>query len=63
MSPQKIAYSVGETAHLLSIGRTKLYELVKVGILPATKIGKRTVFCAKDIERFIDSLHNMRGTR
>ena len=37
----KAAYSVKETLNLLSIGRTKFYELVDLGELKIIKLGKQ----------------------
>ncbi len=30
-----------------------VYKLIKRGLLPATRIGRRVIVCAKDAERFI----------
>lgn len=43
------AYDVRQTAALLSLGRTSLYNLVKSGNLKATKVGRKTLFLAIDI--------------
>jgi hypothetical protein len=61
MSPQeyglvKAAYSVNETLHLLSIGRTALYKLVNSGRLKQSKFGKKTLFMAPDLARLLDEL-------
>jgi hypothetical protein len=42
----KVAYAVGETLDLLSIGRTALYAAVKRGDLKRVKFGKKTLFYA-----------------
>jgi len=52
----KVAYSVSEAKEMLSIGRTTLYYLVKSGRLKSCKIGRKTVFRASDIQRFLDAL-------
>jgi hypothetical protein len=54
----KVAYGVRETLQLLSIGRTSLYAAVKRGELMPTKIGKRTLFCAKDLAAFLIRMKN-----
>ena len=52
----KAAYGVTETMALLSLGRTSLYEFVKIGSLRATKCGRRTLFLAPDIAEFLSRL-------
>lgn len=49
-------YSVAEACELLSIGRTKLYDLLNQNLLKAVKIGRNTVFRPSDITNFINSL-------
>ena len=39
----KLAYSIPEAATAISIGRSKLYELIAEGRVETRKIGKRTV--------------------
>jgi excisionase family DNA binding protein len=57
------AYGVSDTASMLSIGRTKLYGLVKAGEIRATKIGRKTLFLAADIDAFLDRLQRTGGVR
>ena len=45
----KAAYSVKETLDLLSIGRTKFYELVERGDLRITKLDRKSLVCAIDL--------------
>lgn len=52
----KLAYSVPEIKQELSIGHTKLYELIKSGQLKAHKIGGRTVFKSSSVEEFLNSI-------
>ncbi|HLN25443.1 MAG TPA: helix-turn-helix domain-containing protein [Patescibacteria group bacterium] len=52
----KAAYSVSDAIQLLSVGRTKLYDLVRQGHLKATKCGRKTLFLAQDIAAFLDKL-------
>lgn len=46
--------TVNETLNYLKIGRTTLYALVKEGRLKTVKIGKRTLFDKRDIDKFIE---------
>jgi len=52
----RAAYTVAETAKLIGIGRTKLYQLVNEGQIRMAKIGKASRFLAIDICAFLDSL-------
>ena len=52
----KVAYAVGETLDLLSIGRTALYAAVKRGDLKRVKFGKKTLFYAADLASFLTKL-------
>jgi len=52
----KAAYSVKETLELLSIGRTKFYELVDQGDLKITKLGSKSLIYVTDIVAFLAKL-------
>jgi predicted DNA-binding transcriptional regulator AlpA len=56
----KACYSVNETLHLLSIGRTSLYELVKCGELKPAKLGKKTLFYACDLAALLARMKEQR---
>ncbi len=45
----KAAYSVKETLHLISIGRTTFYDLIKQEQLKPIKVGKRTLIGSDDL--------------
>jgi excisionase family DNA binding protein len=55
----KVAYAVGETLDLLSIGRTALYAAVKRGDLKRVKFGKKTLFYAADLAAFLARLSRL----
>ena len=55
----KVAYAVGETLELLSIGRTALYAAVKRGDLKRVKFGKKTLFYAADLAAFMARLRHL----
>lgn len=50
----RLAYSVDEAAHLLSVGRDSIYELIRTGQLRTFKIGARRLVALRDIEAFVD---------
>ena len=51
-----LSYSIEETCKITGLGRTKLYEAINKGLLPAKKYGRRTIILKTDIEEFLDSL-------
>ena len=53
---QKSAYSVNEAVREIGIGRSKLYSEIAAGKLTPRKIGKRTIFLARDIETYLNNL-------
>ena len=55
-STEKILFSPAETAIILGIGRTKVYEFLKNGDLPSVTIGRSRRIHAKDIDAFIKLL-------
>lgn len=59
----KIAYSVDELRDVLPLGRTKIYEAIKLGLLKRVKIGRRTAILATDIAAFLSTLRAEGGAR
>lgn len=53
---RKQAYTVNETIKEIGIGRSKLYAEIKAGKIVPRKIGKKTIFLAKDIEGYLNAL-------
>lgn len=51
----KLAYSIAEAASAISIGRSKLYELIAEGRLETRKIGKRTVIPAASLAKLLEA--------
>jgi excisionase family DNA binding protein len=45
----KIGYSIREACRATSIGRTRVYELIREGRLRATRIGGRTIIPAESL--------------
>ena len=46
----KISYTVNEALAASGIGRTKLYDLIRIGELKPAKIGTRTLILRTDLE-------------
>jgi len=51
-----ILLSALEAAHLLGIGRTTLYELIKGGELTSIHVGRSVRFSMYEIETYVQSL-------
>ena len=49
----KLAYSRKETCETLSIGFTKLHELINAGVLDTIKIGRKTLVKGESLHRLI----------
>jgi len=52
--PEREGYAVDETAHVLGIGRTKTYDLIRQGGIRAIKIGSRTIIPRSEVERLLN---------
>lgn len=55
-SPQSypLAVAPADAARMLSIGKTRLYEMIGNKDIPVIKIGRRTLIRVRDIEAFLD---------
>ncbi len=54
-------YTVNETIKILSIGRNTLYKLINAKQLFPIPIGRRRIFSAIEITRFLNSLQKTVG--
>ena len=52
----KLVLSINDVIALTGFGRTKLYEELNSGCLPAKKFGKRTVIILSDLEEYLSQL-------
>ncbi len=50
-----LAYSIKEAIRISSIGKTRLYALIKEGRLTTTKVGKRTLVNAQSLKELVGS--------
>ena len=48
--------SAHEAAHLLGVGRTTLYELIRAGELTSIHVGRSVRFSMYEIETYVQSL-------
>jgi len=51
-----LTYSVDELSTVTGLGKTRLYELMNSGALPARKAGRRTLVLREDVETFLRTL-------
>lgn len=54
--PPPICYTVDQVCKATGIGKTKLYEMLDTGTLPAKKLGKRTFILKSDLLKFLSDL-------
>lgn len=50
----KLAYTIDEAAAAGPIGKTKIFEVIKTGALPARKLGGRTFILVDDFRVFLE---------
>jgi excisionase family DNA binding protein len=55
----KLLYTVPEVARHLSLSRSKVYELVRAGVLPSVKIDRVRRLRGADVMAFIESLRSV----
>jgi excisionase family DNA binding protein len=60
-SPQRV-FSIEEFCRNFGVGRTKVYEELKLGRLRARKIGRRTIITAEDAGSWLRRLPLMTTT-
>jgi excisionase family DNA binding protein len=50
---EKLAVDIREAAHLLSVSPRTIQNYIRVKVLPARKIGRRTVITVRALENFL----------
>lgn len=58
---QPLAYTIDDAVSASGIGRTKLYDAIRVGKLRARKCGRRTIIIDEDLRSFLRALPESRG--
>ena len=56
------AFGIEEFCRRFGVGRTKVYDELKLGRLRARKIGRRTIITADDAEGWLQRLPCMKST-
>lgn len=59
--PEALAYRVRDAAHLMGMGRSKVFELIKDGLLPARKVGGATIVLRADLIAFLERAPRTHG--
>jgi excisionase family DNA binding protein len=55
--------SVQETCEIGGFGKSTLYQLIGQGLLPAKKLGRKTIILRSDLLNFLRSLPNLSFNR
>ena len=55
---EKLLYTVAEASHLLSIRKTKIYELINSGDLASVKIGRARRIPHSGLLQFVEATQN-----
>jgi excisionase family DNA binding protein len=56
MEATRLLFTVTETASLLSLGRSKTYELVRAGVIPSVRITGSRRIKASDLKIYVAGL-------
>ena len=59
----KMLYTLTDVAAALSVGRSKVYELVRSGALPSVRIGGSRWVRGEDLADYVDSLQRVAAAR
>jgi excisionase family DNA binding protein len=51
---ERLLLKVDEVAEMLGLGRSKTYELVATGVLPAVRLGRSVRVPAKGLRQWLD---------
>ena len=54
----KLSLTIEDVRAFTGFGRTKIYEAINKGDLPAKKLGKRTVVLKSALEEFLNNLED-----
>jgi len=56
ISPNYIGLDIPTAVAVSGLGRTKIYEAIREGLLPVRKYGRRTIIIADDLKDFLKAL-------
>jgi excisionase family DNA binding protein len=52
-APNKLAFSVDETAWVLGVSCDTVWNLIRAGVLPQVRVGRRVVVARTAVEQFL----------
>jgi excisionase family DNA binding protein len=62
MDKLPLAYTIEQACEVASVGKTSLYQAIKMGILPAKKRGRRTLILQADLRSWLEQLPELELT-
>ena len=62
-SPNAAMHPLDRACAISECGRTKLYQLIALGLLDARKLGRRTLVTDESLRRFLAGLPPLQGGR
>lgn len=57
----RLLYKVKEVAEMLGIGRSKAYDLIRAGDIPAVRVGSSLRVRGEDVLAYVESLQESAG--
>ncbi len=51
---RQLAYSIKQAAHLTSLGKTRIYELIQEGKLIKRRVGRRSLITAESLHALLE---------
>lgn len=60
---EQMALTIEEASRISGIGRTKIYEAINAGRLPAKKHSKRTLILHEDLKNFLAALPSYKNAK
>lgn len=60
-APQRLLLRIPEAAEQLGIGRTKIYEMISKGELPAIRIGRAVRISASALRKWVEEREQQEG--
>lgn len=63
MGDERLTWSVPETAKVLGIGRNLCYDRIKVGEIPAIRIGRRILIPRSALEKLLAAPKSLNSHR
>lgn len=59
----EITLTISQACNMLNLGKTKLYELINAGKIPAKKINRKTLVLRSDLDAFLSNLEEYKTNK